>query len=363
MNNRETLIWLNTIKGIGSKTIDNLEKFFGDISIIWDISNSEINRLPFIKDIQKNRIIKSRNEEYYNNQIQRINELGIKVITSYDEEYPERLKNIYNYPKVMYINGTLKKEDDISIAIVGSRKATAYGRWAAEKFACELARLGITVISGMARGIDTMAHRGALEEKGRTLAVLGSGIDVIYPKSNRQLYKDICETGAVISEFPIGTQPLPQNFPQRNRIISGLALGIIVIEAGLKSGSLITAEHAIEQGKEVFALPGNINSIYSKGTNLLIKDGAKILMDIDDILEEIMELKDKCSYNQKRKINDINLSSDELEIVKCISEKPTHCDMITYHTGINISKVTSILTILEMKGIIKQLPGKIFTIC
>lgn len=362
MNNNEVLIWINGLEGVSNKTIDNLEKHFGQIQYLWDASNSDINKLDFLNDKIKLEIIKNRNMEYYSKQRHKIQQLGLKVITIHDDDYPEGLKTVHNYPKVLYIKGEIKEEDKLSIAIVGSRKATAYGRWAASKFAEELSQMGITIVSGMARGVDTLAHLGAIQAKGRTLAILGSGIDVIYPKSNSQLYYDISSNGAVISEFPPGTEPLPYNFPQRNRIISGMSLGVVVIEAGEKSGSLITAQHAMEQGKDIFALPGNINSVYSKGTNLLIRDGAKILIDLDDILEEIKVLRDKCSYYNKKTIDYEELSDDEGKIVKTLLEKPLHLDMISYNCDIGIAKVTSILTILEMKRVIKQLPGKIFTI-
>ena len=362
MDSKEVLIWLNSIRGVSNKTIDNLEKYYGKINFLWEASSNEINELKFLNDKIKSEIIKNKNIEYYSKQRQKIQQLDLKVLTVYDDNYPEHLKSIYNCPKVLYIKGEIKEEDSLSISIVGSRKATAYGRWAAAKFAEELAAMGITIVSGMAKGVDTVAHLGAIQAKGRTLAVLGSGVDVIYPKSNRQLYSNISSNGAVISEFPPGTQPLQYNFPQRNRIISGLSLGVIVIEAGEKSGSLITAHHAVEQGKDVFALPGNINSVYSKGTNLLIKDGAKILISLDDILEEIQILKDKCSYYNKKTVNYECLGVDEEKIVRSLVEKPLHMDMISYSCNMNISKVTSLLTILEMKGIIKQLPGKIFTI-
>ena len=289
-------------------------------------------------------------------------ELGINVITVLDENYPINLRYVYDNPMVLYCKGDFIEEDNLSIAIVGSRKATAYGKWASEKFSRELAKLDITVISGMAKGIDTCAHKGALNGNGRTVAVLGSGIDVIYPKSNKDLYNEISQNGVVVSEFPIGTEPYATNFPLRNRIISGISLGVILIEATEKSGSLITAEHAMEQGKEVFAVPGNINSMFSRGTNTLIKDGAKIVLDIEDILEEIYELKEKLTSMEEKDVNYSDLSIIEMKIVNCLKEKPTHCDNIVYMTGLDISTVNSTLTILELKGIVKELQGRIYTL-
>jgi len=255
MNSRETLIWLNSIKGVGNRTIDKLTKHFVDISNIWTASTNYIMSLCDIDEKIKNEIISNRNGNYFERLTSYILKNDIRVITYLDEDYPEKLKNIFDYPKVLYSKGEFNIENKVAIAIVGSRKATSYGKWAAEKFSRELARMGISIISGMARGIDTEAHKGAIKEHGHTIAVLGCGVDVVYPSSNRELYKDIISNGCVISEFSPGTHPINYNFPLRNRIISGLASGIIVIEAGEKSGSLITAEHAIEQGKDVFALP------------------------------------------------------------------------------------------------------------
>ncbi|KNF08802.1 DNA protecting protein DprA [Gottschalkia purinilytica] len=365
MDNRDTLIWLNNIRGVSNKIIEKLEKYYVDIKNIWYSSNDDILRIQGINEKTKLEIIKLKDYSYYERIMENVDKLGIKVVTIYDNNFPNRLRHIYNCPKVLYIKGDLLIEDHISIAIVGSRKVTAYGKWAAEKFATELAKIGVTTISGMAKGVDTDVHRSTIKSNGRTIAVLGSGLDVIYPKSNKNLYEEIIYNGCVMSEFPLGTQPFAYNFPQRNRIVSGLSLGVVVIEAGEKSGSLITAQHALEQGKDVFALPGNINSIYSIGTNKLIKDGAKLLLSLDDIIEEIIELKDiskKINVDNRNIIDYEELSEKEVQIFKCIQEGTIHLDMISYKTGINISSVTSILTILEIKGIIKQLPGKLFSV-
>lgn len=362
MNNRDVLIWLNSIEGITNRTIDKIENSFPNIASIWYASNEEILNVNGVSEKIKQNIIKYKTSEYYEKLLINISKIGAQVVTIYDKQYPASLLNIYDYPKVLYILGQLIPTDDQAIAIVGSRKATPYGKWAAEKFASELANIGVTLVSGLAKGIDTLVHKNAIKSKTRTIAVLGCGVDVIYPSSNKELYKKIIENGCIISEFPLGTKPFPYNFPQRNRIISGLSLGVIVIEASDKSGSLITAHHAIEQGKDVFALPGNINSIYSRGTNLLIKDGAKLIMSLEDVIEEIDLLKDKYLKLKNRKVNHELLSEKESKVVKCISERPIHCDMISYVTGIDISELYSILTVLEMKDIVKQLPGKIFTL-
>lgn len=361
MDNKDILIWLNSLY-IANKTVDKLQKYFVDLRVLWEISDRNIKKIEWLKDKEKDKIIKTRNLEYIKKIKEKLKEENVKTVTIFDDEYSTALSNIYNPPKVLYIKGNLKEEDSLAIAIVGSRKATSYGKWVAEKISRELSRIGITIISGMARGIDTQAHKGAIGENGRTIGVLGCGVNIVYPKRNKELSSQIVHNGALISEFFLDTPPLSQNFPLRNRIISGLSLGVAVIEAGEKSGSLITAEHALEQGKDVFAVPGNINSIYSKGTNQLIKEGAKVLTDVDDILEEIYQLREKIRMTSKNDINFDNLSEDEAKIIKCIQEYPLHCDNIVSKTKMNICEVNSILTILEMKGIIKQLPGKIFTI-
>lgn len=365
MNSRDTLVWLSSIKGVNNKIIDILEKNFSQLSCLWDVSKDDILYIKGINDRTKQEIIKNRNELYYENLLKRIETYKVKVITYYDDDYPNNLRNIFDSPKVLYIKGQLLPEDENSIAIVGARKSTSYGRWAAEKISSELANLGVCLVSGMANGIDTQVHISALENKSRTIAVLGCGVDIIYPSSNRELYYKIQDNGCIISEFPLGTQPLPYNFPQRNRIISGLSLGVVVVEATEKSGSLITARHAIEQGKDVFAVPGNINSIFSRGTNLLIKDGAKLVMEVEDIIAEIPYLFDKYAKlykNKKVELDHSKFSDNEMKVLKCILEKPIHLDLIAHKTGIRINDLNSILTILEMKGAVRQMSGKIYTI-
>lgn len=362
MNNRDSLIWLNNITGVTNRTIEKLENYYESLENIWLSCDEEILSLKNISTKVKNEIIKCKNKSYYDKVIEEIENKDVKVITILDENYPKRLRDIYDCPKVLYIKGTMPEDDENILAIVGARKATIYGKWAASKIANDLLDRGITLISGMASGIDTEVHISAIKKNKKNIAVLGCGVDVIYPKSNKNVYSKIIENGCVISEFPLGTQPLRHNFPQRNRIISGLSLGVVVIEASEKSGSLITATHAAEQGKDVFALPGNINSIYSIGTNKLIKDGAKLVLDVEDILEEIRELKDVKVSSKKRNINYDSLSEDEKKIISYIKQGPIHSDIICHKTKINISKLNSILTILEMKGIVKRLPNQLFTI-
>lgn len=359
---RDILIWLSSLK-IGNSNINKIICKFPDLINLWYCKKEKIESISTINNSIKTKIISNRNEKYLKGLMDTIKSQNIKLITILDENYPSRLNYIDDKPNVIYVKGNIIEEDNLAIGIVGSRKCTSYGKWATEKFTKELVDMDITIISGLASGIDAVAHDTALKNCGRTIAVLGNGIDKIYPNKNKELYKEIEKSGAVITEFPLGTQPLAYNFPQRNRIISGMSLGVIVIEAQEKSGSLITATHALNQGKDVFALPGNINSLFSKGTNKLIRDGARPLLEIDDIIEEIYELRElKNKKRQRNVINFSDYSEIEIKIIKCIEEQPAHCDEIAYKTGLDISSVASILTILELKGIVKEIGGRVFTI-
>ncbi len=359
---REVIIWLNTL-GISSPKIDELKIWIGDLRALWTMDQTILRNSNRFREEQLNKVLKYRNEDFLNKILINLKNNNINVVTILDHDFPECLIHIPDRPVILYYKGNLSLEDRLAIGIVGSRKATAYGKWASEKFTKELASMGVTIISGLATGIDTYAHKTALEVGGRTIGVLGNGLDIVYPKNNKNLYKDVAENGCVFSEFPMGTEPFYYNFPQRNRIISGLSLGVVVIEAKEKSGSLITAHHALEQGKDVFAVPGNINSIYSIGTNKLIKDGAIPLLSIDDILQEIYELNLKVTKKKENEIDFLDLSEHESMVMKIILEGAVHSDVIAIRTGLDISTVMSILTGLELKGMIKELSGRMFTIC
>ena len=361
ISNKKVLIWLNSLN-IGNRNIEKIMKQVSQLTEVWDLPGNHIYNLKGIKSDVKDKIISNRNEDYINRLFTSIEKHKIDITTIFDDDYPKKLHYIYDSPKVLYRKGKFDEKDELSIAVVGSRKATSYGKWATEKFVKELVKLDVTIISGLALGIDSVAHKTALEENGRTIGVLGNGLDTIYPKKNKDSYEQIPKNGAIVTEYFLGIPPLAYNFPQRNRIISGLSLGVIVIEAKERSGSLITAHHALEQGKEVFALPGNINSIFSKGTNKLIKDGAKLIMDLDDILEEIYELQSKMIEKKAEDIDVSGLSQLEITVFELIKEGPIHCDSIAFNTGLDISTVYSILTILELKGMVKELTGRTFTL-
>lgn len=291
-------------------------------------------------------------------QLKKLDAGGIKIVTFSNKDYPETLKNIEDAPIVLYIKGTIQKEDRYAVAVVGSRKYSSYGKLAAEKLSSELSSMGFTIVSGMARGIDTLAHVAAINSRGRSIAVLGSGIDVPYPPENRGLMEKLAASGYVISEFPPGTLPERENFPKRNRIISGLSLGVLVVEATADSGSLITASCALEQGKEVFAVPGNINSANSKGTNDLIKKGAKLVQSAEDVIEELAPVLK--GYIRTREKANIELPVEEKRLCDIMTAEPKHVDMLSRESKMPAQKVLGILLSLELKGIVKQAEGKKF---
>jgi len=283
---------------------------------------------------------------------------GISVICYGTPEYPEVLKEIPDAPAVIYSKGSYRPDDRFGIAVVGSRAYSPYGQTVTQKISGELAAAGITIISGMARGIDTFAHRSALASGGRTIAVLGSGIDVCYPSENRGLMDKIADSGCFMSEFPPGTPPNRENFLRRNRLISGLSLGVLVVEAAEDSGSLITASIALEQNRELFAVPGNITTKNSAGANLLIRQGAKVVTKSSDIIEELAPvLKGFIRDETKR---NVELSSGEQAVCACLSGEPKHIDTLARESGLPVHRILDILLSLELKGVIRQSDGKRF---
>lgn len=390
------LIHLNLIQGVGSKTVPFLIETLGSAEAVINASAQElegINELtPSIRKSLTNKKLGSPLER----ELQLIEEFGCQVVTLYDEEYPTLLKEIDSPPLLLYVRGELIPGDTLSIALVGSREAKDYGRRVSYQLAYQLAQRGITVTSGFAKGIDTCAHRGALEANGRTLAVMGNGLSITYPSGNNEMEKKIIESGALISEFPMGMKPRSENFPRRNRIISGLTLGTVVVEASNRSGALITARLASEQGREVFAVPGEIFSELSTGTHKLIDNGAKLISTIDDLLEALPHhlinqipttspnlhiennseiapslTKIKSGENKKSTANEKNISTssipppdltdDEKSVFDAIEVPSSHIDTLVRTTKLPINQVSSVLLMLELKGIVQQLPGKQFT--
>ena len=288
-----------------------------------------------------------------------LNKYKVKAITCNSPDYPQRLKEIHDYPPLIYVRGTILPEDECCLAVVGTRRATAYGRQVTEEIVTDLAKNKITMVSGLAKGIDSIAHRAALEAGGRTIAVFASGLDIVYPAENARLARDIMEHGALISEYPLGTRPKADNFPRRNRIMSGISLGVLVIEAGEKSGALITAEQALQQNREVFAIPGSILSPMSRGTNNLIQQGAKLVRNYVDILEEL----NLAIVTQQLEMKEL-LPSDKTEalLLKQFHGEPIHIDEICRCSGLAASLVSSTLTMMELKGMVKQVGGMNYTL-
>ena len=291
-----------------------------------------------------------------------ISKSHVKVLTVIDEEYPSPLRFIPDPPLVLYVRGELKKEDLLSIGVVGCRNPSIYGRLQAETLTNALVERGFSIISGLARGIDTIAHTTALKKGGRTIAVLGSGLLKVYPAENRQLASEIEKKGAVISEFPLAENPNKWNFPRRNRIISGLSLGSLVIEAGEKSGALITTKYALEQGREVFAVPGNVTSAMSKGTNGLIKAGAKLVESCDDVINELAGILPEEFLNNKgqAELAAVVLPEPENRVYQSVNAEPAYIDDIAKKCCMPVSSVSGLLVVLELKGLIRQFPGKYF---
>ena len=287
-------------------------------------------------------------------EIDNLQKYKIKALTCDSSAYPSRLKEIYDYPPILYVRGELLGEEECCLAVVGTRRASVYGRQVTEEIVNDLARNGITIVSGLARGIDSIAHRTALEAGARTMAVFASGLDIVYPAENAKLARQIIEHGALISEYPLGTKPKADNFPRRNRIMSGLSLGVLVIEAGDSSGALITANQALEQNREVFAVPGSILSPSSRGTNSLIQEGAKLVRNYIDILEEL----NLTVMAQQLEMKEL-MPADETEslLLRQLSREPTHIDDICRKSGLSAASVGSVLTMMELKGMIKQVGG------
>lgn len=355
----------NRIVPGGTQTFEKLKNHFGDFEKAWSANGQSLLCLGLSKEISA-RIIAEREKIDPDKEWEKLENENIKILLREDSDYPDALKEIPQAPFVLYVRGALPSKIDVAISIVGSRKYTAYGKQSCEKIVTGLASYGVTVISGLALGIDAIAHKATLDAGGKTIAILGTGIDdkSIYPAQNFQLAKDIIKNnGALISEFAPGTPALPYHFPMRNRIISGLSKGVVIIEASEKSGSLITANLALEQNKDVFAVPGPIHSESSKGTNNLIKQGAKLTTSADDILEEIAP---QILNDQTAKIQGVmclpDLSEEENHLLKIISNGEEELDQILKTANIPANRFNSILTMLEIKGIIKNQNGKIYKI-
>src|SRR5215211_6266839 len=346
-------IGFNLIKGIGAVRMQALIQHFGDLEAAWKAAPIELARAGLGGKVIE-RIVQARQNVDLEKLWAKIEAQGIKILTWKDETYPQRLKEIEQPPPVLYFRGDYLPDDLFAVAIVGTRRVTPYGRQITEELGSFLAVNGMTVISGLARGVDAIAHQTALKSGGRTIAVLGSGVDKIYPPEHRALAEQMMEHGAIISDYAPGTPPDASNFPPRNRIISGLSLAVVVIEAGETSGALITAEFAAEQGREIFAVPGSILAPQSKGTNKLIQNGALPLLSVNDLMQAI-DLTRMGEHKAARKV----IPSDEVEarLMNVLSEQPLHIDEIRNQSELPIEKVSATLALMELKGMVRQVGG------
>jgi DNA processing protein len=346
-------IGFNLVRGIGAVCMKNLLDYYGDLEIAWNAPAGGLISAGLPARVVEN-FFQVRGSVDLEKVMEKIIAQGVKVYTWNDEVYPKRLKEISQPPPVLFAKGSINVEDDWAVSVVGTRRVTPYGRQVATEIARFLAENGVTVVSGLARGVDAIAHQSALQAGGRTIAVLGSGVDVIYPPEHRKLAEEIAAQGAVISDYPMGTQPDSTNFPPRNRIIAGLSLATIVVEAGETSGALITAKFAVDQGREVFAVPGSILTPQSEGTNHLIEEGARPLLRMNEILE-VLKLENIPEKQANRK--SINASAGEKKLLQYLDQEPKYIDEICNLSGLPIQEVSATLTMMELKGLVTHLGG------
>ena len=368
--------WIRLIRadGVGPTTFNKLLKYFGTPQRALGASVAEMARVEGIGVKTAERILRSRDKFNVQHELELAENLGIWIINLEDDRYWPALKKTYDPPPVLYIKGSLERSDNLAIAIVGSRRCSTYGSEQASRFAHMLASAGFTVVSGMARGIDTSAHRGALSANGRTIAVQGCGLTNIFPPENEKLFELIAQSGACISELPLSYEPLAENFPARNRIIAGLSIAVIVVEATPRSGALITAKAAIEQNKEVMAIPGKIDSPVSAGPNRLIKEGARLVDCVEDVMEALGYIGDglkkhvtTAAQQASRQMetplfsaDELNLSENEIVLYNCLGNEAVHIEDMIAQTGLQPGQINASLISLRLKGLIKQLPGNVF---
>lgn len=358
---------LLSIDGFGPRKILNLLSKFKSLENIFNANFKTMLQVYGFNELSANKFLKQieKREAFENiceNEVENLHKINATFITYFDEDFPKLLKEIYNPPLILYTKGDLPETENSAIAVVGTRNPTVYGKSQTEKITKELSEKGITIVSGLARGIDSVAHNSSLKYGGKTIAIIGSGLDVIYPPENKKLFQSICENGAVISEYELGTKPDAVNFPKRNRIISGISLGTLVVETKFNGGAMQTAAYALDQNREVFAIPGNLGIIQSEGTNLLIQKGnAKLVTNAEDILVELnLKVKPEIGINIPKPTVDLNLFEEK--ILQFINKEPKHIDQIALSTELSTSDCLVYLLSLEFKGLVKQLPGKVFSI-
>jgi len=352
-------IGLKSVPHVGNVTFRRLLAHFGSPERALSATEAELAAVAGILPAAVASLLSHDYREAAERECEAATRAGATIVTLHSPYYPLMLLSLPDPPPFLYVKGELQSSE-MAVAIVGSRRASGYGLSTTETMARELARHGVTVVSGMARGIDTAAHRGALAEGGRSIGVLGCGVDLSYPAENRSLFAEMAAKGALVSEFPMGTLPLAENFPRRNRIISGLSRGVLVVEAAEGSGSLITAQCALEQGRDIFAIPGNIHSMNSRGANRLIKQGAKLVERVEDILEELpggLPRKEAPPSSPR-----FSFSPQEAAVYSALTATPLHIDDLTAKCALTVSEVSAILLRLELSGVIIQHPGKQFSL-
>jgi DNA processing protein len=361
MNNILPWFTLRAVPGIGNLLFKRLLDRFGSPQAVLSAKADDLARVDGITGTRLRAVLRQRTPDWVHRILDQVQQKGYQLITLQHPQYPLLLRHIADPPPLLYVYGCLQPDADF-MAVVGSRRCTGYGRNTTDQLCGQLASRGVTVVSGMARGIDTAAHKGALGAGGRTVAVLGTGLNRVYPAENLKLFHQIAENGAVISEFDLDARPDPHHFPQRNRIISGMSLGTVVVEAAQRSGSLITARLAAEQGREVFAVPGSIHAATSRGTHDLIRQGAKLVENTDDIFEEFAGF-----WPQQGRTGSAcepksppALTEMEITVFQLVSPYPTHIDDLKHQVGLDSSRLNAILFQLELKGLICQEPGKFF---
>jgi DNA processing protein len=355
----EAKFWVafSRIAGVGAKRYEAMLARFGSLAEAWRATRSELKEAGLdqrtVRQIADERPNIDPDVEW-----QRLETARVRAITWDDPAYPARLREIDDAPPLLYIRGELMAQDELAVAVVGTRRPTPYGRQVAEEMSYQLAGNLVTVVSGLARGIDGIAHRAALQAGGRTLAVMACGLDMVYPPEHKKLASEIAERGALISEQPLGSQPRGDFFPRRNRILSGMSLGVLVVEGDVKSGALITANFANDQGREVFAVPGSVFSTQSRGTNLKIQRGeAKLVIKVDDILEEL----NLQTAPQQIEMLELSPATDtEAELLRHISREPVHIDEVCRESGLPISTVSSLLAMMELKGLVREIGSKAY---
>jgi DNA processing protein len=354
------------IRNLGPVRIRAMEDMLGSPQAVFEAGHEVLCRIKGIGPHLAETILRERDQIDVARELQTAARQGIHIFACCDPQYPDVLKSIYDPPVVLYVRGTLERKDEHALALVGSRRCTHYGLGTADRLAYQLAKTGYTVVSGLARGIDTAAHQGALKGGGRTLAVLGGALDRLYPKENAKLADAIAEQGAVISEFPFGREPDRTTFPYRNRVVSGLSQGVLVVESPLKSGSLITAEMAAEQGRTVFAVPGRIDTPAARGCHMLIKNGARLVESVNDIFEEFdMLLPPERTEDaaRSRKRPDMQLSDAEARVVRALAQGGMDMDVLARSAELSSSAVSGVMLGLEMKRVVKMLPGRRVELC